>query len=76
MCNHFQDATQVPLPPKQIIGSHKSHLQTHKEPTILHVSHDPSYHENPPSNMPYENMKNRRNNKYVASSQEVAHFEL
>ena len=75
-CNHFQEATQVPLPRTLVIGSHKYHLQTHQEPATFHVSHDPSCHDNPPSNLPYDNLKHRRKNNYIATSQEVAHFEF
>ena len=73
VCNHFQEATQVPLPQKQVIGSHQDNIQTHQEPTIFHVSHDPSCHENPPSNLPYDNLKHRRKKMYLATCQEVAH---
>ena len=52
------------------------HIQTHQEPTIFHVSHDPSCHENPPRNLPYDDLKHRRKNKYLATSLEVAHFEF
>ena len=72
MFNHFQEAIQVPLPPKKVNGSHQYDLQTHQEATIFHGSHDPSCHENPPSNLPYENQKHGRKNKYLATSQEVA----
>ena len=76
MCNHFQEATQVPLPPLLVIGSRCYNPQAHQEPTIFHVSHDPSCHENPPSNIPYDNLKHRRKNMYLATSQEVSHFEF
>ena len=76
MCNHFQEETQVPLPPQQEIVSNQDHIKTHQEHDIFHVSHDPSCHENPPSNLLYDNMKHRRKNKYLATSQEVAHFEF
>ena len=76
VCNHFQLATQVPFPPQQVIGSHQYHLQTHQKPAIFHVSHDPSCHENPPSNLPYDNLKHRRKRKYLATSLEIAHFEF
>ena len=52
ICNHFQEATKVPLPPLLVIGAHP-------EPTIFHVPHDPSCHENPPNNLPYENLKHQ-----------------
>ena len=42
VCNHFQEATQVPIPPQQVIGYHQDNLQTHQEPAIFHVSHDTS----------------------------------
>ena len=32
VCNHFQEETQVPLPPQQVIGSHQDNIQTHQEP--------------------------------------------
>ena len=35
LCNHFQEATQVPLPPVLVIGSHQYHLKTHQEPAIF-----------------------------------------
>ena len=76
VCNHFQEETQVPLPPQQVIGSHQYHIQIHQEPAIFNVSHYPSCHENPPGNLPYDNLKRRRKNKYLATSQEVTHFEF
>ena len=76
VCNHFQEVTQVPLPPKQVIGSHKYHIRKIHEPEIFHVSHDPSCHDNPPSNFQYDNLKHRRKDKYLATSQEVVHFEF
>ena len=63
LCNHFQEATQVPLPPLLGTRSHHYNPQAHPEPTIFHISHDPSCHESPPSNLPYENLKHRRKNK-------------
>ena len=47
-----------------------THIQTHEELVNFHVPHDPSCHENPPSNIPYDNMKHRRKNKYLATYQE------
>ena len=76
VCNHFQEATQVPLPPQQVIGSHKYDLQTHKETAFFHGSHEPSCHPNRPNILPYYNLKHRRKNKYLPMSQEVAHFEI
>ena len=76
VCNHFQEETQVPLPQQQVIFSHQDHIQIHQELAIFSVSHDPSCHENPLSNLPYDNPKHRRKNKYLATSQEVAHFEF
>ena len=74
LCNRFQEATQVPLPLEQVIGSHQYDIQIHQEPTISHGSNCPSCHENPPSNIPYYNLKHRRKNKYLATFQEIAHF--
>ena len=68
MCTHLQEKTQVPLPPQLVIGSHQDHLQTHQEPAVFHVSHDPSCHENPSSNLPYDNLKHRRKDKYISTS--------
>ena len=76
MCTHLQEATQVPLTPQVVIAYHQAHIQTNQEPAIFHVSHDPSCHENPTSNLQYENLKNRRKNKYLETSQEVSHFEF
>ena len=69
MCNHYQDATNVPLPPQQVIDSHEVRPNNH-------VYHDPSCHENPTINLALKNLKHRRKNKYLATSQEVAHFEF
>ena len=76
MCTHIQEETQVPLPPQLVIGSYQAHIQTNQEPTIFHVSHDPSCHENPPSNLPYENLKHRRKNKYLVTFMKVSHFDF
>ena len=76
MCTHIQEAIKVPIPPQLVIGSNRAHIKTHQELAVSHVSHDPLCHDNPPSNLPYENLKHRRKNKYLATSQEVAHFEF
>ena len=68
VCSHYQEEAQDPLTPQQVIGSHQAHIQTHQEPTIVHISHDPSCHENPPRNIPYDNMKHRRKNTYLTTS--------
>ena len=67
---------QVPLPPHQVFGSIQVHLQTHKAHSNFHICHDPPCHENPPNNLPFDNLKHRMENKYLATFQEVAHFEL
>ena len=65
-----QETIQVPLPPHQV------NIQRHQAHSNFYISHDPPCHQNPPNNLPFGNPKHRRKNKYLATFQEVAHFEL
>ena len=62
--------------PHHMFGSLQVHLQTHQAHSNFHISHEPPWHENPLNNIPFDNLKHRRKNKYLATSQEVDNFEF
>ena len=52
------------------------YVETHQENSNFYISHDYPCHQNPPNNLPFDNLKHWRENKHLATFQEVAHFEL
>ena len=72
MHNLHQETIKVPLPPHQVFVSLKFYIQKQKSHSNFHISHDLPCHENPRNNLPFDNLKHRRKDKYLATFQEVA----